>query len=170
MTELPRKEDKSLSESTFTSNIVSPLLRTILKVNERILVEFPNTESQTRKKQGLKPDRPDIVVKVRGVEMLFGEISGPRQDTTESKEAWDRNRLARFGKCVLDDGHFKSVLLHNVNGEGTYLELTPQTRGVYLLDEVGYFRVPTAISSLASHVVALTFMLFLLNQFIKTLR
>jgi hypothetical protein len=42
-----------------------------------------------QKQQKLKPDRPDILIKVREKEVLFGEITGPSQETADLKNKWD---------------------------------------------------------------------------------
>lgn len=99
-----------------------------------------------QKQQKLKPNRPDILIKVREKEVLFGEITGPSQETAELKNKWDLYRLARFGKSFLDNGHSSAPLLQIIYTQGTYLELTAQLRGMYLLQEVGVFTIPTTIS------------------------
>ncbi|KAG0354140.1 hypothetical protein BGZ54_001829, partial [Gamsiella multidivaricata] len=78
---LPMKQDRSISESTFVVNYVSPVLHETLKLDPRIYsVHFPNTCSEVQKHQGLKPDRPDIVVKARNREILYGEVTGLSQE------------------------------------------------------------------------------------------
>ncbi|KAI1315465.1 hypothetical protein EDD11_000746 [Mortierella claussenii] len=102
---LPMKQDRSISESTFVANYVSPVLHGTLKLNSRIFsVHFPNTNSEVQKHQGMKPDRPDIVVKARSREIMYGEVTGLCQEHNDSKNKWDLFRLARFGKAFLDDG------------------------------------------------------------------
>ncbi|KAF9348310.1 hypothetical protein BGX26_000268 [Mortierella sp. AD094] len=107
---------------------------------------FPNTDCEMQKRQKLKPDRPDILIKVREKEVLFGEITGPCQETAEAKNKWDLYRLMRYGKSFLDNGHSSAPLLQIIYTQGTYLELTAQFHGMYLLQEVGLFTIPTTIS------------------------
>ncbi|KAF9091642.1 hypothetical protein BGX27_001995, partial [Mortierella sp. AM989] len=42
--------------------------------------DISNTESEVQKEQGVKPDKPDIVVKLRNREVLYGEITGLFQE------------------------------------------------------------------------------------------
>ena len=73
-----------------------------------ILNYSPNTESSVQKLRGLKPDRPDILVKAYGYEIMYGEITGPCRATSKAKTNWDLFRLARFGKTFLDKGNDSS--------------------------------------------------------------
>ncbi|KAF9420719.1 hypothetical protein BGZ76_004055, partial [Entomortierella beljakovae] len=107
---LPLKEDRSVSESTFVANYISPILRGLLG-NDKTSVHFPNTQSESQKSQGLKPDKPDILIKQKGQEVLFGEVTGLVQEHMEQKNQWDTFRLARFAKARLDSGQNSIPLL-----------------------------------------------------------
>ncbi|KAI7815826.1 hypothetical protein BC939DRAFT_508893 [Gamsiella multidivaricata] len=112
---LPMKQDRSISESTFVVNYVSPVLHETLKLDPRIYsVHFPNTCSEVQKHQGLKPDRPDIVVKARNREILYGEV-------------------------------------------------TVGARGMYLLQEVGSFVIPTMVSMIPALLATLPTLLVAQN-------
>ncbi|KAF9921079.1 hypothetical protein FBU30_008932 [Linnemannia zychae] len=127
---LPLKSDKKISEITFTVNYIAPILNATLKADDR-----PNTESRLQKDQGIKPDRPDILVKVSDHEILYGEITGPAQVNHIAKNNWDLFRLARFGKAFLDKGHVTIPLLQVVYDCVSVMRLSMKERGVYLLDE-----------------------------------
>ncbi|KAG0347456.1 hypothetical protein BG004_007696 [Podila humilis] len=122
---LPTKQDRTISESTFVVNYVSPVLHGTLKLDPRIYsVHF----SEVQKRQGLKPDRPDIVVKARNREILHGEVTGLSQEHSAWKNDWDLFRLARFGKAFLDDGFDVAPLVQVVFSNATYMRLTVETR------------------------------------------
>ncbi|KAF9918255.1 hypothetical protein FBU30_000287, partial [Linnemannia zychae] len=131
---LPDEMDRSVSEVTFTVNYVAPVLNSILRIKGKTDVQYPNTESSVQKLQGLKPDRPDILVKAYGNEIMYGEITGPCRVTCKAKANWDLFRLARFGKTYLDKGNDLVPLLQVVHDSGLAMKLTFQTRGVYLLE------------------------------------
>ncbi|KAG0012173.1 hypothetical protein BGZ80_000150 [Entomortierella chlamydospora] len=146
---LPMKSDKTISEGTFVTNYVSPLIHgTLTFDDERVQVYFPNTECQTQKQQGIKADRPDIVIKFRGQEVLFGEVTGPAQAGHTAKNAWDLFRLARFGKAFLDQGNSVAPLLQIVYNNGSFMRLTIRTRGMFILKEIGAFEVPTKVAAI----------------------
>ncbi|KAF9908526.1 hypothetical protein BX616_000114 [Lobosporangium transversale] len=142
---LPDEMDRSVSEVTFTVNYVAPVLNSILRINGRTDVQYPNTESSVQKRQGLKPDRPDILLKVFGHEIMCGEITGPCRATCKAKTNWDLFRLARFGKSYLDKGNDAVPLLRVVHDSGLAMKLISQARGVYLLERVGWFTIPCTI-------------------------
>ncbi|KAG0219255.1 hypothetical protein BGX33_003801 [Mortierella sp. NVP41] len=153
--QLPMKQDRSVSEETLVVNYVSPLLHATLKSDSRFTVHFPNTLSEVQKHQGLKPDKPDIVVKARDCEVLYGEVTGLSQENSEWKNKWDLFRLARFGKAFLDDGHEVAPLLQVVYSNGMFMRLTVKVRGVFLLQEVGSFVVPTTVSMIPALLATL---------------
>ncbi|KAG0361451.1 hypothetical protein BGZ54_009097 [Gamsiella multidivaricata] len=72
---LPEVVDRSISEVTFTVNYVAPVLNCILKIDGKTDVQYPNTDCHVQKHQGSKPDRPDILVKAHGHEILYGTTS-----------------------------------------------------------------------------------------------
>ncbi|KAG0343511.1 hypothetical protein BG004_005265 [Podila humilis] len=144
---LPDEVDRSISEATFTVNYVSLVLNSILKTNE-IEVHYPNTESSVQKAQGLKPDRPDILVKAYGHEILYGEITGPCRATCKAKTNWDLFRLSRFAKAFLDAGNDSVSLLQVVHESGLAMNLKFRVRGVYVLEKVGLFTVPCSIATI----------------------
>ncbi|KAF9198106.1 hypothetical protein BGZ49_001182 [Haplosporangium sp. Z 27] len=153
--QMPMKQDRSISEATFATNYVAPILHATLKLDTRFSLHFPNTSSEVQKHQGLKPDRPDIVVKARDREVLYGEVTGLSQENSEWKNKWDLFRLARFGKSFLNDGYEVAPLLQVVYSNGTYMRLTVKARGIYLLQEVGSFMVPTTVSTIPALLATL---------------
>ncbi|KAG0351771.1 hypothetical protein BGZ54_003107 [Gamsiella multidivaricata] len=149
MEKLPMKSDKTISEGTFVTNYVSPLLYGTLALDDgRVQIYFPNTECQTQKQQGIKADRPDILIRIRGQEAVFGEVTGPAQAGHTAKNAWDLFRLARFGKAFLDNGNSVAPLLQVVYNNGTFMRLTIKTRGMFILEEIGAFEVPTKVAGI----------------------
>ncbi|KAI1290661.1 hypothetical protein EDD11_009087 [Mortierella claussenii] len=160
MEKLPMKNDKTISEATFVTNYVSPLLHGTLALDdERVQICFPNTECQTQKQQGIKADRPDILIRIRGQEAVFGEVTGPSQAGHTSKNAWDLFRLARFGKAFLDNGNRVAPLFQVVYNNGTFMRLTIRTRGMFLLEEIGAFEVPTKVASIPALAVTISTLL-----------
>ncbi|KAF9413942.1 hypothetical protein BGZ76_004963, partial [Entomortierella beljakovae] len=146
--------DKSISEMTFTVNHIAPVLHGCLKFDP------PQTQIVSfRKKQGIKPDRPDVSIKVQGHEVLFGEVTGPHQQSCESKNKWDLFRLIRFGKSFLDDGNPVAPIIQFIYSKGKYMRLKEKTRGMYLLEEVGAFTIPTTIATISSLVMSLPVLL-----------
>ncbi|KAF8929473.1 hypothetical protein BGZ58_008928 [Dissophora ornata] len=151
MEKLPMKSDKTISEGTFVANYVSPLLHGII-----------NTECRTQKQQGIKAGRPDILIRIRGQEAVFGEVTGLAQAGHTAKNAWDLFHLARFGKAFLDNGNSVAPLLQvvyndeNVSAAGgiitgvdyTFMRLTVKTRGMFILEEIGAFKVPIKVAGI----------------------
>ncbi|KAG0238186.1 hypothetical protein BGX31_003359 [Mortierella sp. GBA43] len=147
MENLPIKSDKTIAEQTFVTDYVSPVIRGTLALDdERVQISFPNTECQIQKQQGMKPDKPDILIKIRGQEAVFGEVTGPRQAGDTAKNAWDLFRLARFGKAFLDNGNAVALLIQVIYNNGTSMRLRVKTRGMFMLEEIGAFEVPTKIA------------------------
>jgi len=97
----------------------------------------------------MRPDRPDIVAKIGGRELLLVEVTGPCQETYSAKNAWDLYRHARFGKSLLGDNPF-APLMQIVHTEGVYMRLTIKARGMFLLERVGTFVIPTSVDMLPS--------------------
>ncbi|KAG0252095.1 hypothetical protein BG011_007209 [Mortierella polycephala] len=122
----------------------------------RIMFEiFPNTSSEVQRKQGLKPDRPDVVLKARDQEVFYGEVTGLSQENSDWKNKWDLFRLSRFGKAFLDNGNDFAPLLQVVYTNGTYMRMSVKLRGIYLLEEVGSFIIPTTIPMVPALLVTL---------------
>ncbi|KAF9431831.1 hypothetical protein BGZ76_011640 [Entomortierella beljakovae] len=144
---LPMRQDTSVSEETFIVNYLSPILHATLKTHEKFSLHFPNTSSEVQKEQGLKPDRPDILLKIRGREVLFGEVTGLSQENNSWKNMWDLYRLSRYGKSFLDNCNDVAPLLQVIYTTGTYMRLKYKVRGVYLLEEVGQFTIPATIAN-----------------------
>ncbi|ORZ26910.1 hypothetical protein BCR41DRAFT_347050 [Lobosporangium transversale] len=149
--ELPIKEDRSISESTFVANYISPILRGMLGC-EKVSVQFPNTSSEVQRELGLKADRPDIIAKTKNSEILYGEVTGLSQEHSETKNMWDTFRLARHGKALVDSGFNSVPLLQIVYSTGTYMRLEYKSRGMSILEEIGNFEIPTTASKIPSLV------------------
>ncbi|KAF9192774.1 hypothetical protein BGZ51_004942 [Haplosporangium sp. Z 767] len=156
---LPEEVDRSLSEVTFTVNYVAPVLNSILKISGKTEVHYPNTESLVQKNQGLKPDRPDILVKAQGQEILYGEITGPCRANSLSKTNWDLFRLVRFGKAFLDKGNGTVPLLQVVHDSGFMMRLSLRLRGMYILERIGLFSVPCSIATVPALLATLPVLL-----------
>ncbi|KAG0196578.1 hypothetical protein BGX28_009964 [Mortierella sp. GBA30] len=146
---LPRKPIDTISESTFVVKYVAPILQAFVD-SEFVKSDFPNTESTTQKMQGLKPDRPDMRALAFGKEICWGEVTGPSQETNDSKNMWDMYRLARFGKAFLDAGNEIAPLFQVVHSNACYMRLSTKARGMFLLEEIGSFIVPTTIAMIPS--------------------
>jgi hypothetical protein len=104
----------------------------------------PNTNSNTQKKQGNKPDRPDFKVTIGEKEVSFGEVTGPTQMNDKEKNGWDLYRLSRFGTAVLNEGAPVVPLIQVLADVGTVYRHFVKARGIMVLAEVGVFSVPTA--------------------------
>ncbi|KAG0221949.1 hypothetical protein BGW41_006288 [Actinomortierella wolfii] len=146
---LPSKPAESISESTFVTKYVAPIIQAFMD-NDITTSDFPNTESTTQKRQGLRADRPDIRVMAFEKEVCWGEVTGPAQETNSAKNQWDIYRLARFGKSFLDEGHGMAPLIQIIYSNASYFRLSVKTRGLMLLEEVGTFVVPTTTATIPS--------------------
>ncbi|KAF9345367.1 hypothetical protein BGX26_003225, partial [Mortierella sp. AD094] len=151
--------NRPISEVTFTVNYVAPVFNSILKISGKTEVHYPNTESHVQKKQGLKPDRPDILVKARGHEILYREITGPCRANCLSKTNWDLFRLAGFGKTFLDMGNGTEPLLQVVHDSGFMMRLSLKLRGTYILEKIGLFNVPCTIATVPALLATLPVLL-----------
>ncbi|KAG0011164.1 hypothetical protein BGZ81_002365, partial [Podila clonocystis] len=56
---LPLKPVDTISENSFVTKYVTPIIQAFVD-GEVVKSDFPNTESTTQKRQGLKADKPDI--------------------------------------------------------------------------------------------------------------
>lgn len=112
-----------------------------------------------QKNQGLKPDRPDILVKAHGHEILYGEITGPCRANCLSKTNWDLFRLARFGKAFLDKGNKVVPLLQVVHDSGFMMRLSLKLRGMYILERIGLFSVPCSVATVPALLATLPVLL-----------
>ncbi|KAF9999690.1 hypothetical protein BGZ79_006709 [Entomortierella chlamydospora] len=151
---LPRKPNFTISESTFVVKHVAPIVQAIVD-NDVIESAFPNTESTTQKRQGIKADRPDISCKAFGTEICWGEVTGPIQERSEAKNKWDTYRLVRFGKAFLDAGNHMAPLFQVVYTQASYMRLSPKVRGMFLLQEVGSFIVPSTVEMIPSLIATI---------------
>ncbi|KAF9406322.1 hypothetical protein BGZ76_006357, partial [Entomortierella beljakovae] len=55
---LPLEKEKKISEETFVARFVAPVLLGTLRADDKVSIDFPNTDSTTQKSQFIKPDRP----------------------------------------------------------------------------------------------------------------
>ncbi|KAF9090569.1 hypothetical protein BGX27_002221 [Mortierella sp. AM989] len=140
---LPLDKESRIAEETSVATYIAPILLGTLKANEKVSNLHPF------KGQGMRPDRPDIVAKIGGRELLLGEVTGPCQETYSAKNAWDLYRLARFGKSLLGDNPF-APLMQIVHTKGVYMRLTIKERGMFLLERVGTFVIPIPVDMLPS--------------------
>ncbi|KAI8596677.1 hypothetical protein EDD21DRAFT_240593 [Dissophora ornata] len=146
---LPLEKESQVAEETFVATYIAPVLQGTLRTNEKISIHFPNTASMAQKDEGVRADRPDITAKIGRRELLIGEVTGPCQETNHAKNAWDLYRLARFGKALLGSRPF-APLIQIVHTKGVYMRLTVKARGMFLLERVGTFVVPTSIDMVPS--------------------
>ncbi|KAF9925730.1 hypothetical protein FBU30_004526 [Linnemannia zychae] len=151
---LPLDEDRTISESTFTVKYVAPIIQAYVDVDGKIC-DFPNTNSTTQKLQNLRPDRPDIRVLMSGLEVLWGEITGPVQASNKIKTLWDTFKLVRFGKSFIADGNDHAPLIQVIGCRGLYMRMSVKVRGVIILEQVGAFTVPTSKAMVPSLVATL---------------
>ncbi|KAF9409440.1 hypothetical protein BGZ76_005689, partial [Entomortierella beljakovae] len=147
---LPFKKEKKISEETFVARFITPVLLGTLKADDKVSIDFPNTESTTQKSQSKRPDRPDIVARAYGEEILFGEVTGPCQENFAAKNAWDLYRISRYGKSLLDQGYSRAPLIQIVHSEGHYMRMKVKARGMFLLESMGSFVIPTSIEMVPS--------------------
>lgn len=119
----------------------------------------PNKDSAMQKKLGLKPDRPDFVVTADSTEIAWGEISGPAHERDDWKNLWDLFRDVRYGQAFLDSGHKMAPLFHIIYENARYMRLQTQSRGMYILHEVGQFTIPTTTSTVASLIATFSTLL-----------
>ncbi|KAI8595689.1 hypothetical protein EDD21DRAFT_448426 [Dissophora ornata] len=134
---------------------VGPVLNGLFKHDLKIIMHYPNTECVIQKSQGLEANRADIVAQIRDHEVMFGEVTGPAQIGNRAKNHWDLYRLARFGKSFLQAGNKLAPLVQLLHAEGTYYTMSDKVRGVFLLEKVGSFYVPTSIPEVAQFLVTL---------------
>ncbi len=81
---------------------------------------------------------------------MLGEVTGPAQEINAAKNQWDKYRLARFGKALLDVGHAMAPLIQVVYSNAAYFGLSVKTRGPMLIEEIGTFVVPTTTATIPS--------------------
>ncbi|KAF9176467.1 hypothetical protein BGZ51_000582, partial [Haplosporangium sp. Z 767] len=151
---LPQKPVATISECTFVVKYVAPIIQAFVD-SEFVKSDFPNTDSTTQRMQGLKPDRPDIRALAFGKEICWGEVTGPAQVTNDGKNMWDMYRLARFGKAFLDAGNEIAPLFQVLHSNACYMRLSTKTRGMFLLEEIGSFVVPTTVAMIPSLLATL---------------
>ncbi|KAF9426345.1 hypothetical protein BGZ76_002807, partial [Entomortierella beljakovae] len=122
-------------------------------VNNR--TKFPNTNSTTQKQQNHRADRPDIRAKLSEQELLWGEITGPKQAGNKAKNLWDMFKLVRYGKAFIVAGNDSAPLVQVIGNLGTYMRLYIKVRGVMVLEEAGIFIIPTFKAMVPSFVATL---------------
>ncbi|KAG0260384.1 hypothetical protein DFQ27_003576 [Actinomortierella ambigua] len=69
--------------------------------------------TMVQKQQGLKPDRPDVLVKVQDQEVVYGEVTGLCQEKSGWKNNWGLYRLARFDRALLDEDYYVAPLIQD---------------------------------------------------------
>ncbi|KAG0374472.1 hypothetical protein BGX24_010356, partial [Mortierella sp. AD032] len=82
---LPPKPVNSISENTFVTKYVAPIIQAFVD-GDVVKSDFPNTESTTQKRQGLKADRPDIRAMAYGKEADIQKICNG--DLNGLKRSW----------------------------------------------------------------------------------
>ncbi|KAK5815553.1 hypothetical protein F5H01DRAFT_191168 [Linnemannia elongata] len=144
--------------------MLETLLEYLPKDEDRSISD-PNKDSSTQKKLGLKPDRPDFTAAAGKIEIAWGEFSGPAHENDEWKNLWDFFRNVRYGKAFLDSGFEMAPLFHIIYEIGNYMRLRTESRGMYVLYEVGKFTIPTTTARVASLIATFSTLLIA-----KTLR
>ncbi|KAF8957998.1 hypothetical protein BGZ46_002062, partial [Entomortierella lignicola] len=147
---LPLEKEKGTSEDAFVARFVTPVLLGTLRAEDKVVIDFPNKDSTTQRLQSMKPNRPDIVARAFGQELLFGKVTGPCQENFKAKNAWDLYRIARYGKSLLDLRYPMAPLIQVVHNGGCYMRMTVKARGKFLLQRVGSFVIPTSIEMIPS--------------------
>ncbi|KAG0294374.1 hypothetical protein BGZ98_001785 [Dissophora globulifera] len=169
ITGVPTERIESKSESTFVVNYVGPVLNGLFKHDLKIIMHYPNTECAIQKSQGLEANRADIVAQIRDHEVMFGEVTGPAQVGNAAKNHWDLYRLARFGKSFLQAGNKLAPLVQLLHAEGTYYTMSDKMRGIFLMEKVASFHVPTSKAELAQFLVTLP-ALYALKDDLETIK
>ncbi|KAF9157261.1 hypothetical protein BGX20_004036 [Mortierella sp. AD010] len=146
---LPKDENRCISEYEHTVKHIGPVLQAFFE-SSTVTSHFLNKNSATQKEQGLKPDRPDVIVTAGGKEIAWGEFSGPTHKNDQWKNLWDFFRDIRYGKAFLDSGYKMAPLFQIAYGVGSYMRLQTETRGMYVLHDVGQFTIPTTTAAVAS--------------------
>ncbi|KAF9187324.1 hypothetical protein BGZ51_001414 [Haplosporangium sp. Z 767] len=159
MDKLPRKADKTLAEGPFVADYVPTLSHGASQHRVKAL-ETPR----------IKADRPDVVVKVRGHEVFFGEVTDLAQASNISKCTWDTFKLTRFAKSFLENGNDIAPVIQMIYTSGSYLRLYVKARGMFFLEEVGCFEAPSSISRTPSLVATLPTLLVTQGDLIKILQ
>ncbi|KAH7026959.1 hypothetical protein BKA57DRAFT_511706 [Linnemannia elongata] len=155
---LPKDEDRSISEYEYTVKHIGPVMQAFFE-SKNVTSHFPNKDSSTQKKLGLKPDRPDFTAAAGKIEIAWGEFSGPAHENDEWKNLWDFFRNVRYGKAFLDSGFEMAPLFHIIYEIGNYMRLRTESRGMYVLYEVGKFTIPTTTARVASLIATFSTLL-----------
>ncbi|KAF8939868.1 hypothetical protein BGZ58_008496 [Dissophora ornata] len=157
--ETERSEKEAKIQTTITVNrTTARVMQSVNKNANHHLEKFDDSisaECVIQKSQGLEANRADIVAQIRDHEVMFGEVTGPAQIGNRAKNHWDLYRLARFGKSFLQAGNKLAPLVQLLHAEGTYYTMSDKVRGVFLLEKVGSFYVPTSIPEVAQFLVTL---------------
>ncbi|KAF9916285.1 hypothetical protein FBU30_001474 [Linnemannia zychae] len=146
---LPENEDRSISEYDFSVKHIGPILQAFFQ-SKSVTAHFSNKDSATQKKLGLRSDRPDFTVTVDKTEIAWGEFSGPAHENDKWKNHWDFFRELRYGKAFLDSGFRLAPLFQIIYEVGSYMRLRTETRGMYVLHEVGKFNIPTTTATVGT--------------------
>ncbi|KAF8924597.1 hypothetical protein BGZ58_001629 [Dissophora ornata] len=133
---LPKDEDRLISEYEYTVKYIKPVMQAFFE-SKTVTSHFPNKDSATQKKLGLRPDRPDFTATAGKKEIAWGEFSGPAHEHNDWKNLRDFFRDVRCGKAFLDSGFRMAPLFHVVYETGKYMQLRTEPRGMYILHEVG---------------------------------
>ncbi|KAF9993294.1 hypothetical protein BGZ79_002057, partial [Entomortierella chlamydospora] len=155
---LPKDEDRSISEYEYTVKYIGPVMQAFFE-SRTVTSHFPNKNSVTQKKLGLKPDRPDFTISAGKTEIAWGEFSGPAHENDKWKNFWDFFRDVRYDKAFLDSGFEMAPLFQIVYENGNYMRLQVQSRGMYVLHEVGTFTIPTTIATVPSLIATFSTLL-----------
>ncbi|KAG0200220.1 hypothetical protein BGX33_011140 [Mortierella sp. NVP41] len=152
---LPTFASDQESEFNLVASSVLPVLRPFVQINNHTAVEVSNQNSAVQKKQGIAPDRADLVGKYKKEEFLFVEVTGDAQRHNIRKNNWDSYRLARFGKARLDAGYSTAIMIQVIHRQDVVYTMDMPIRGVMLMSQVGTFVVPTDIVSIPSLIATL---------------
>ncbi|KAF9407163.1 hypothetical protein BGZ76_006170, partial [Entomortierella beljakovae] len=155
---LPKDEDRSVSEYEYTVKYIGPVMQAFFK-SKTVTSHFPNKDSVMQKRLGLKPNRPDFTATAGKREIAWGEFSGPAHENDSWKNAWDFFHEVRYGKAFLDSGFKTAPLFQVVYEVGNYMRLQAESRGMYILHEVGKFTIPTTIAKVPSLIATFSTLL-----------
>jgi hypothetical protein len=114
-------------------------------------------DSKVQKALKWVKDRPDMIGLVNDREFLYCEVKCRGND--KARIAWDTQRLARFARSSIVLGAPFAPLIQVVKKEGTMMTVEKKA-GLFFLQKVGTFGVPSCLRELGSLAVDLRLLKF----------
>ncbi|KAF9201867.1 hypothetical protein BGZ49_007934, partial [Haplosporangium sp. Z 27] len=100
-----------------------------------------------------------LETKIGDLEIMFGEVTRPHQQSSAFKDTWDLFRLTKFRKSFFDAGNSVAPLVQVIYTRGTYMRLKARMKGMYLLEEARKSFIPTIVTEISSLVSSLPVLL-----------